>query len=93
MKRQFTNPKINGFQSVLNKQHVSHLKKKKVNKKNKKNNNNNNKIEKDIVQILHRSSSTSGHWFTISTLNCSEGSVNVFDNTIDSRYLDFAYLE
>ena len=33
-----------------------------------------------MVQILHRGSFTSGHWFTISTLNCSEGSVDVFDS-------------
>ena len=33
-----------------------------------------------MVKIPHRGSFTSGHWFTISTLNCSEGSVNVFDS-------------
>ena len=64
MKNQFTNPQINGFQSVLNKQRVSHFK----------------KVEKDMVQILHRGSLSSGHWFTISTLNCPEGTVNVFDS-------------
>lgn len=64
MKNQFINPKINGFQSVLNKQRVARFK----------------KVEKDMVQILHRGSLSSGHWFTISTLNCPEGTVNVFDS-------------
>ena len=64
MKTQFANPKINGFQSVLNKQRNSNF----------------NRVEKDMVQILHRGSMDSGHWFTISTLNCPEGIVNVFDS-------------
>ena len=64
MKNQFINPKINGFQSVLNKQRVTGF----------------NKVEKDMVQILHRGSLGSGHWLTISTLNCPEGTVNVFDS-------------
>ena len=64
MKNQFTNPKINGFQSVLNKQRAHRF----------------NMVEKDMVQILHRGSVISGHWFTISTLNCPEGTVNVFDS-------------
>ena len=50
MKRKFTNPKINGFQAVLNEQHVSHFKKKKKKKR----------TEKYMVQILHRGSFTSG---------------------------------
>ena len=31
-----------------------------------------------MVQILHRGGLSSGHWFTISTLNCPEETVNVF---------------
>ena len=65
-KTQFTNPKINGFQSVLNKQRNSNF----------------NRVEKDMVQILNRGSMDSGHWFTIPILNCPEGIVNVFDSIL-----------
>ena len=37
-----------------------------------------------MVQILHRGSSGSGHRFTVSTIGCQEGSINVFD----SIYID-----
>ena len=72
MKKQFTNPKIKGFQSVLNKQRVTSFK----------------KVENDMIQILHRGSPGIGHWLTISNLNCQEGTVNVFDsfyNDIDKE--------
>ena len=52
MKIQFINPNINGVQSVLIKQRVPHCK----------------RVEKDMVQILHRGSMNSGHWITISSL-------------------------
>ena len=38
------------------------------------------KVENGMIQILHRGPINSGHWFTISTLNCPEGTVNVFDS-------------
>ena len=57
MKDQFTDPKINGLQPTLYKQNVKHVK----------------KVDKDMVQILHRGSSGSGHWLTASTLGCPEG--------------------
>ena len=63
MKSQFIDPKIYGFQSVLNKQRESFQ-----------------KVENGMIQILHRGPINSGHWFTISTLNCPEGIVNVFDS-------------
>ena len=64
MKDQFTDPKINGLQPTLYKQNVKHFK----------------KVDKDMVQILHRGSSGSGHWLTTSTLGCPEGSINVYDS-------------
>ena len=64
MKKQFTDPKIEGFQSVLNKQRVTSFK----------------KVENDMMQILHRGSPGLGHWLTVSNLNCQERSVNVFDS-------------
>ena len=72
MKKQFTDPKIEGFQSVLNKQRVTSFK----------------KVENDMIQILHRGSPGLGHLLTISNLNCQEGTVNVFDsfyNDIDKE--------
>ena len=79
MKNQFTTLKINGFQSVLNKQRADRF----------------DKVEKDTVQILHRGSVSSGHWFTISTLNCPEGTVNVFDSmyTDIDQVANFEYFE
>ena len=63
MKKQFNDsPKINGFQSAIFKQNTKLFK----------------KIDKEMVQILHRGSADSGHWFTISTLNC-----NVFDSAFN----------
>ena len=41
------------------------------------------KIEKHIVQILHRGSVNSGHWFTVSTLNGEDGCINVFDSAFN----------
>ena len=38
-----------------------------------------------MVQSLHRGSLSPGHWFTISTLNCLEGTVNMY---INSMYTD-----
>ena len=49
MKTQFNDPLINGFQSTLFKENVKHFK----------------QIDKDMVQILHRGSSGSDHWFTV----------------------------
>ena len=63
MKKQFyDSPKINGFQSAIVKQNTKHFK----------------KIDKEMVQILHRGSADSGHWCTISTLNCNVGTINVY---------------
>ena len=68
MKKQFNDsPKINGFQSAIFKQNTKHFK----------------KIDKEMVQILHRGSADSGHWFTISTLNCNVGTINVFDSAFN----------
>ena len=68
MKKQFNDsPKKNGFQSAIFKQNTKHFK----------------KIEKEMVQILHRGSADSGHWFIISTLNCNVGSINVFDSAFN----------
>ena len=68
MKKQFNDsPKINGFQSAIFKQKTKHFK----------------KIDKEMVQILHRGSADSGHWFTISTLNCNVGTINVFDSVFN----------
>lgn len=36
-----------------------------------------------MVQILHRGSMKSGHWFTISSLDCDQGSINVFESVYD----------
>ena len=33
-----------------------------------------------MIQILHRGSCTSGHWFTFSTLECPKAPENVFDS-------------
>lgn len=70
MKNQFRHPEVNGFQSTCFKQNIKHFK----------------KIDKDMVQILHRGSIKSGHWFTISTLGCQEGNVNICDSSF--RELD-----
>ena len=68
MKKQFNDsPKINGFQSAIFKQNTKHFK----------------KIDKEMVQILHRGSADLGHWFTISTLNCNVGTINVFDSAFN----------
>ena len=72
IKTQFKDPLINGFQSTLLKENVTYFK----------------EIDKDMVQILHRGSSGSGHWFTVSAIGCQEGSINVFDsiyNDIDQE--------
>lgn len=72
MKTQFTDPLINGFQTTLFKGNVTHSE----------------QIDKDMVQILHRGRSGSGHWFTVSTIGCQEGSINVYDsiyNDIDQE--------
>ena len=68
MKFQFKDsPQINGFQPINFKQNTQHFQ----------------QIKTDMVQILHRGSANSGHWFTVSTLNCEEGSVNIFDNSFN----------
>ena len=36
-----------------------------------------------MVQILHRGSADSGHWFTISTLNCNVGTIKIFDSAFN----------
>ena len=40
-----------------------------------------------MVQILHRGDSKSEHWYTVSTVGCSEGSVNWYDSSYNE--LDF----
>ena len=55
------------LQSAIFKQNTKHFK----------------KIDKEMVQILHRGSADSGHWFTISTLNCNVGTINVLDSAFN----------
>ena len=38
------------------------------------------KSNHNMVQILHRGDSKSGHWFTVSTAGCNEGCVNWYDS-------------
>ena len=57
MKKQFTDPKTEGFQSVLNKQRVTSFK----------------KVENDMIQILHRGSPGLGHWLTFQILTVKKG--------------------
>ena len=33
-----------------------------------------------MIQILHRCDIKSGHWFTISTVDCKEGTINWYDS-------------
>ena len=33
-----------------------------------------------MIQILHRGDIKSGHWFTISTVDCKEGTINWYDS-------------
>ena len=68
MKNQFKHsPQINGFQPTIFKQNTKHFK----------------KTNKDMLQILHRDSANSGHWFSVSTLNCDEGSINIYDSAFN----------
>ena len=68
MKNQFKHsPHINGFQPTIFKQNTKHFK----------------KTDKDMVQILHRGSANSGHWFNNSTLNCYKGSINISDSAFN----------
>ena len=68
MKNQFKHsPQINGFQPTIFKQNTKHFK----------------KTNKDMLQILHRGSANSGHWFSVSTLNCDEGSINIYDSAFN----------
>ena len=50
-------PDFNGFQSTIFKQNLKHF----------------NKVDKNMIQILHRGDIKSGHRFTISTVDCKEG--------------------
>ena len=68
MKNQFKHsPQINGFQSTIFKQNTKHFK----------------KTNKDMFQISHRGSANSGHWFSVSTLNCDEDSINIYDSAFN----------
>lgn len=44
-----------------------------------------------MVQILHRGDSKSGHWFTVSTVGCNEGSVNWYDSSYNELDVDSKY--
>ena len=65
-------PNLNGFQSTLFKQNIKHLKKE----------------DKNMIQILHRGTINSGHWFTISTVDCGDGQVNWFDSLFNDLDVD-----
>ena len=36
-----------------------------------------------MLQILHRGSASSGHLFSVSTLNCEEGGINIYDSAFN----------
>ena len=36
-----------------------------------------------MLQILHRGCANSGHWFSVSTLNCDEGSINIYGSAFN----------
>lgn len=57
-------PEINGFQSTLFKQNLKHF----------------TNVDENMVQILHRGDINSGHWFTVSTVNCKKGTIDWFDS-------------
>ena len=57
-------PDFNGFQSTIFKQNLKHF----------------NKVDKNMTQILHRGDIKSEHWFTISTVDCKEGTINWHDS-------------
>ena len=54
-------PDFNGFQSTIFKQNLKHF----------------YKVDKNMIQILHRGDIKSGHWFTISTVDCKEGAIGM----------------
>ena len=49
------------------------------------------KIDNNMVQILHRCHTKSGHWFTVSTIGCNEGSVNWYDSSYNELDFDSKY--
>ena len=57
-------PDFNGFQSTIFKQNLKQF----------------YKVDKNMIQILHRGDIKSGHWFTISTVDCKEGTINWYDS-------------
>ena len=57
-------PDFNGFQSTIFKQNRKQF----------------YKVDKNMIQILHRGDIKSGHWFTISTVDCKEGTINWYDS-------------
>ena len=75
-------PDFNSFQSAMFKQNLNHF----------------NEVDKNMIQILHRGDIKSGHWFTISTVDCKEGTINWYDsiyNDLDkeSKQLIFAIMK
>lgn len=65
-------PNFNGFQSTLFKQNIKHFKKE----------------DKNMIQILHRGTIDSGHWLTVSTVECKDGQVNWFDSLFNDLDVD-----
>ena len=57
-------PDFNGLQSTIFKQNLKQF----------------YKVHKNMVQILHGGDVKSGHWFTISTVDCKEGTINWYDS-------------
>ena len=57
-------PDFNGFQSTIFKQNLKQF----------------YKVDKNMIQILHRGDIKSGYWFTISTFDCKEGTINWYDS-------------
>ena len=41
-----------------------------------------------MIQILHRGTIDSGHWLTVSTIDCNEGQVNWFDSLFTDLDVD-----
>ena len=41
-----------------------------------------------MTQILHRGTTDSGRWFTVSTVDCKDGQVNWFDSSFTDLDVD-----
>ena len=46
------------------------------------------KKDKIMIQILHQVTIDSGHWFTVSEVDCKDGQVNWFDSLFGDLNVD-----